>query len=77
MLFDNLHIYITYCLLATAASHTSTHNTTKASSNIATMQGMLSTNFRFLTQLQFLYGVDVTTDVLPGADSSVPTLAGL
>jgi hypothetical protein len=49
MLFDNLYIYIAYCLLATAASRTSAHNTTKASSNVATMQGMLSTNFRSLT----------------------------
>jgi len=41
MLFDNLYVYIAYCLLATAASRTSTRNTIKASSNVATMQGIV------------------------------------
>lgn len=59
-----------------ASRSTSTQNTTKSSSNVA-MQGMLTANFISLTWLQFLYGIDVTTDVLPGTGSSVPTPAGL
>jgi hypothetical protein len=75
MLFNSLCVCVAYCILEMAA-HTTTRNTTKSSSGAST-QGMLSTNFTFLKSLQSLYGIDITTNVLPGAGSSVPTPAGL
>ena len=54
MLFNSLCVCVAYCISETAASHTTTWNTTKSSSG-ASIQGILSTNFLFLKQLQLLY----------------------